>query len=176
MQPLDVISVNIWQIIISLCNLLILFLILKKFLYKPVRKMIGDRQAAVDDIYRRADEALASAEQDRAEYEQKLSTADKEADELIRVAQQNARQRSTSILAEAEDRASSMIKRAENEIELERGKATAGMKKEIAELAVQLAEKLLEREINEQDHANMINSFINNIGSEGNGDSDVGNR
>ncbi|MBQ2192288.1 MAG: F0F1 ATP synthase subunit B, partial [Clostridia bacterium] len=113
---------------------------------------------------------------DREAYELKLSGADAECSELIRTAQTNARQRSNAIISEAEDRASGMIRRAENEIELERGKATAGMKKEIADLAVQLAEKLLEREINEEDHANLIDSFIEGIGSEGNGDGNVGNR
>ena len=176
MQPLEVISVNIWQIVISLCNLLILFLFLKKFLYKPVRKMIADRQAAVDDVYRRADEALEKANRDREEYAEKLSRAGAECDEMIRTAQSNARQRSNTIISEAEERASGMIRRAENEIELERGKATAGMKQEIADLAVQLAEKLLEREINENDHANLIDSFINSIDTEGNGGGNVGDR
>lgn len=176
MQPLDVISVNVWQVVISLVNLLLLFLILRKFLYKPVRKMMASRQAEVDDVYRRAGEALEQAEKDRDEYAYKLSTADAECDELIRVAQQNARQRSSAIVSEAEDRAAGMIRRAENEIELEKGKATAGMKKEIADLAVQLAEKLLEREINESDHANLIDSFIEGIDSEGNGGGNVGNR
>ena len=173
MQPLEVISVNIWQIVISLCNLLLLFLLLRKFLYKPVRKMMAARQEAVDEVYRKADEALETAEQERAEYEQKLAGADAEARELISVAQSNARQRSDSIIREAEDRASGMLRRAENEIELERSKATSGMKKEIAGLAVELAEKLLEREINEDDHRSMIDSFINSI--EEDGGSDVGN-
>ena len=174
MQPLEVISVNIWQVVISLCNLLLLFLLLRKFLYKPVRKMMAARQEAVDEVYRKADEALATAERDRAEYEQKLSGADAEARELISVAQSNARQRSDTIIREAEERASGMIRRAENEIDLERGKAASGMKKEIAGLAVELAEKLLEREINEDDHRNMIDSFINSI--EEDGGSDVGDR
>ena len=50
MQSLDVISVNIWQILISLCNLVILFLILKKFLFKPVQKVTQTRRAELDDI------------------------------------------------------------------------------------------------------------------------------
>ena len=69
-----------------------------------------------------------------------------------------------------------MIRRAENEIDLERSKASSGMKKEIAELSVQLAEKLLEREINADDHRNLIDSFINGIDPEGNGDGNVGDR
>jgi len=54
MQTLDIISVNIWQIIISLVNLLIIFLIIKKFLYKPVKKMLEDRQSTIENEYSQA--------------------------------------------------------------------------------------------------------------------------
>ena len=57
MQTQDIISVNVWQILISLCNLAILFLILKKFLYQPVKKALARRQADLDAQYAKADEA-----------------------------------------------------------------------------------------------------------------------
>lgn len=176
MQTLDVISVNIWQIVISLANLLILFLILKKFLYKPVRETLAKRQQDVDEVYSLAQEVLDQANSDRETYEKKLLGADEECDELIREAQQSARLRSSSIISEAEERAAGIMRRAENEIELAKGEAEASMKNEIASLSVQLAEKLLEREINADDHRELIDSFISDIGSEGNGDGNVGNR
>ena len=61
MQNLDVISVNIWLIIISLCNLVILFLIIKKFLYKPVKKMLAERQNQLDKKYSDAEDAKLDA-------------------------------------------------------------------------------------------------------------------
>ena len=61
MQNLEIISVNLWQILISLCNLLIMFLLLKKFLYQPVKKAMAERQAAVDRQYAEADEAREKA-------------------------------------------------------------------------------------------------------------------
>lgn len=176
MQTLDVISVNIWQIVISLANLLILFLILKKFLYKPVRETLAKRQQDVDEVYSLAQEVLDQANSDRETYEKKLLGADEECDELIREAQQSARLRSSSIISEAEEKAAGIMRRAENEIELAKGEAEASMKNEIASLSVQLAEKLLEREINADDHRELIDSFISDIGSEGNGDGNVGNR
>ena len=176
MQTLDVISVNIWQIVISLANLLILFLVLKKFLYKPVRDTLDKRQQEVDEVYSLAQEVLDRANTDREAYEKKLLGADEECDELIREAQQSARQRSTSIISEAEEKAAGIMRRAENEIELAKSEAESTMKKEIAELSVRLAEKLLEREINAADHEELIDSFISDIGAEGNGDGDVGNR
>ena len=166
MQTLDVISVNIWQMAASLANLLILFLVLKKLLYKPVRKMLANRQREVDEVYSRADEALEAAEHSRAEYEKKLASADAECDEMLRTAKKNAALRGDGIVAEAEEKAAGLIRRAENEIELARGEAEDGMRKEIAELSVRLAEKLLEREINRDDHRELIDSFIKEIGTE----------
>ena len=54
MFNLDVISVNIWQILASLANLLILTWILKRFLFKPVKKMLDTRRAAIDADYAQA--------------------------------------------------------------------------------------------------------------------------
>ena len=65
MQSLDVISVNIWQILISLANLLILFLMFKKFLFKPVNNMLEKRQSEIDAQYEAAEEAKRSAQEDK---------------------------------------------------------------------------------------------------------------
>ena len=56
MQSLEIISVNIWSILVSLANLLIMFLILKRFLFKPVQKMMAARKQQVDQIYQDAKE------------------------------------------------------------------------------------------------------------------------
>ena len=63
MQSLEIISVNFWQTLISLCNLLIIFLIMKKFLFKPVQAMMKTRREQVDKIYSDADESRESANQ-----------------------------------------------------------------------------------------------------------------
>jgi F-type H+-transporting ATPase subunit b len=54
MQDLDIISVNIWHIFISLANLVILFLILKKLLFKPVKKIVDKRQKELEAEYCKA--------------------------------------------------------------------------------------------------------------------------
>ena len=51
MNNLDVISLNIWQIIISLLNLVILFFLFRKFLFEPVKKVIAKREAEVNAHY-----------------------------------------------------------------------------------------------------------------------------
>ena len=164
MQTLDVISVNLWQILISLANLLIIFLILKKLLWKPVKKVMEQRQDMVDKQFADAAAAEEQANADKAEWAAKLAGADDEAAARIADADETARRHGDRILADAKDKAAGIIRQAETEAQLERQKATASIKEEIASVSAELAEKLLEREVNAADHAKMIESFLDEVG------------
>ena len=167
MPTLDVISINIWQILISLANLTILFLLVKKFLYKPVKKVLKQREDEINTHYTAAKEAEDDALKSKAEYEEVLSGAKVEADGIIKDAADKAKRRSDVIIDEAEQKADRIIRQAEQDAKLERKKATDSIKKEIVEVSSALSEKLLDREINADDHKALIDSFIEEIG-EGN--------
>lgn len=166
MQTLDVISVNLWQTVISLLNLVLLFLLVKKFLFKPVKKVLEQRQKEIDDRYDQADAANAEAQESRRNWEEKLAGADAQADDILQTATENARRRGDTLVAQARAEADSIIRMAQNEAKLERQMAAAGIKQEIVEVSGALAQKLLEREINTQDHRALIDSFIEEIGDE----------
>lgn len=170
MQNMDIISVNIWQILISLCNLLLLFLIIKKFLFAPVKKMMAKRQENIDRQYGDAADAKRIADADKEAWEKKMLTVHEEADAIMKTATENAGRRGDKIVAAAKERADGIIREAENEAELERKKATASIKREIADVSALLAEKMLDREINMDDHREMIDSFIEEIGDAHDGD------
>ncbi len=166
MQTLEVISVNLWQIVISLLNLLILFLLFKKFLFKPVNNMLSKRQAEIDERYGAADEAKRAAEEDKFFWDEKIGTVKAEADKMIEKAQDNAKRQSDAIISKAKEQADGIIRQAETQAQLEMKKAEEGIKKEIVEVSTALANKLLEREINPEDHRGLIDSFIEKIGDE----------
>ncbi|MBO5369353.1 MAG: F0F1 ATP synthase subunit B [Clostridia bacterium] len=166
MQSLDVISVNIWQILISLINLLIMFLIIKKFLFKPVNNMLAKRQAELDSKYEAANSAMSNAEKNENLWNEKIKTAKDEADAIISSAADTAKWREEKIISDAKDKADSIIKRAEAEAELELKKAEAEIKNEIVGVSSALTEKLLSREINMNDHKNIVDSFIEKIGDD----------
>ena len=166
MQSLDVISVNIWQMLASLANLVLLFLMVKKFLYKPVKAMLEERRRQIDGQYASAAAAQEQADGNRALWEEKLAGADAQADAILKEATENAKMRGDRLIAEAKDRADGIIRNAENEAELERKRSTDGIKREIVEVSEALAEKMLEREINRDDHRMLIDSFIEKIGEE----------
>lgn len=166
MQSLDVISINIWQIVVSLLNLVILFLLVKKFLYKPVKKMLNERQANIDKQYSDADEAKAKALENQKLYEEKLSAAATEADGIVQSAVDTAKAREKEIIEDAKAKAEGIVLKAENDAKLAVLKAEDGIKQEIINVSTILTEKVLEREITQADHKNLIDSFIDNMGDE----------
>lgn len=166
MQTLDVISVNLWQILVSLFNLVILFLIVKHFLYKPVKNIMAKRQSELEAQYTDARNAVEQADESRRAWETRLAGANEEADSIIQSAAELARNRGEAIVSEAREKADGIVRVAQNEAELERVKAADHIKREIVEVSGAIAEKLLEREVNAGDHKKLIDSFIEGIGDE----------
>ena len=166
MQSLEVISINLWQILISLANLAILYCLLKKFLYKPVKKTIASRQEAIDQQYRAAEEAEKSAMASRDLYAEKLAGAPAEADSLIHEATANATRRSERIVADARDKADAIVRQGQIEAAMEKKKAQASIRREITDVSAALTEKLLGREMNTGDHRQLIDSFLQEMGDE----------
>lgn len=164
MQTLDIISVNIWQIIISLSNLVILFLLVKKFLFKPVKSMIAKREEAAAAELKAAEEIKKEALNEKVAWDKKMAAADAEADEIIKQAVVKANKKSGVIINTATERADEIIKLAKFEANLEHKAAEEGIKKEIVDLSSALTGKLLSREINPEDHSELIDEFINEIG------------
>ncbi len=171
MQSLDIVSVNLWQILISLANLVLIFLIVKKFLFGPVKKMLAQRQAAVDEQLSAAAAANEKARQDQAAWEQKIQTAQTEADGIVKDATAAAREQGDRMVAEARDRAAQIIRQAENEAVLEHKKAESAIREEIVTVSTKLAEKMLQREIRAEDHRALIASFMQEIGDAHDSDS-----
>lgn len=164
MQSLDVISINIWNILISLCNLAILFWMMKKFLYRPVRNMIAKRQSELDAQYAAAAEAEKNANADRTLYAEKLKGAKDEAAGILRKATADADRNGTRIVAEARDKADGIVRQAQNEAQLEKKKAEAEIRRQIADVSTELAEQMLKREVRTEDHRDLIDSFLQEMG------------
>lgn len=164
MQPSEIISVNLWQILVSLLNLVILFLIIKKFLYQPVKNVLKSRQDKIDEQNNKASEYLSDAERTKAELEAKLNDAENQADNILNEATVNAQRRKEKILDEARDEAESIIRQAKTNAELEMKKAESEIKTQIVDVSFELSKKIIEREINKEDHHKLIDSFITQIG------------
>ena len=166
MQSLEIISVNIWSILVSLANLLIMFLILKRFIFKPVQKMMAARKQQVDQIYQDAKENRDSAINMKQEYEARLAAAREEADGLVRNAVQTAQRKGDAIVAEANSQASHLKQKAEQEIAQEKKQMLQDVRGEISDIAVSIASKVVEREVKKQDYDGFVDEFIKNVGEQ----------
>ncbi|MBQ8185259.1 MAG: F0F1 ATP synthase subunit B [Clostridia bacterium] len=162
-EYLELISLNIWHIAATVGNLLILTWIIKKFLWERVQKVLAERRGQVDTLYREAEESRSQAEADRILYREKLDHAGEEADEIIRTATERADRLSDEIVADAEKKAADTIRKADADIALEKKKAMNELKDEISDISVQIARSVVQREIKEDDHKNLIDSFIDNL-------------
>jgi len=163
MQSLSIISVNIWQILISLANLVILTVIIKKFLFQPVKKMLDARKETIDGNYARAEQAEKEANEHKDHYEAAMAAAKQTTDQMISDAAKVAERRKQEIEAEARDQAAAIRKQAEEDARMEKEKAQDDMKREIAEVSTKLTEKLLEREVTAKDHEEMIDHFLEEL-------------
>ena len=162
-EYLELISLNLWHIIATVGNLLILTWIIRKFLWDRVQKVLAERRGQVDELYHDAEEAKEAALEDKAMYEAKLGQADAEAEDILKKASARAERRSDEIIENANRKAEETLKKADADIAQEKKKAMNDLKNEISEISVQIAETIVQREINEDDHRELIDSFIENL-------------
>ena len=161
---LDLVSIVPWEIITQLINLLLLFLLLKHFLFKPVQNILNARQAEIDKSYADAETAQTRAEELRDEYEKRISDAKAEAADIAKAASRKAQAHYDEVVGTAKADAARLREKAEAQIEQEKKKAMNELKDEISGIAVDIASKVVERETDEKDHDELISEFIKGVG------------
>ena len=158
------ITLDGWTFLAQICNLMIQLVIFKKLLLNPVKKVIAERKAKADNQIADAEKLRTEAEAMKAEYEQNLQNARTEANQIVSAAQKTATARSEEIVGEARAQAAALKQKAEADIAQERKKAVNEVKDEIGGIAMEIASKVVEREISEKDHKDLIDEFIKNVG------------
>ena len=158
------VGVNLWTMLFAWVNLLILYLFLKKLLFKPMKNMIDSRQKEIDDMYSDAESSKATAAQLKAEYEEKLEAANEESETILKQAMRKAQLREEEILAEANAQAARVLERATEQIELEKKKAINEVKDEVSDMAISIAAAVIERDVKQDEHKDLIDDFIDRMG------------
>lgn len=166
MQTQELVTLVPWTFIAQICNLFIQIFLIKKFLYKPIKEVIAKRRALATEELDKARISNEEAEKLKAEYEADIARAKDEANEIISSANRTAIRKSDEIIANANKEAMAIRNKAENDIELERKAAVNEIKDEIGSMAVDIAAKVIEREVNEKDHKKLIDEFIENVGDD----------
>ena len=161
-----VVGVNFWTALFILLNTLIIFFVARKFLFRPVMKIIQDRQQEIDDMYTQAGEAKEQATALQAEYEEKLSAATDKADLLVKEAVARGQRREEEILRQANAEANAIREKASADIAQEKKKAINEAKDEISVIAMAIAGKVVGRELGDADQSALVDSFIDELGEQ----------
>lgn len=165
MGPGEFLNINFFTALFTLCNTVALFLVLKHFLFQPVMKMIADRQKEIDDLYSDAETSKRSALAMETEYKEKLSVAAETGERLVKEAVARGQAREEEIIRQANREAASIMDKAAADIAQEKKKAINDAKDEISGIAIAIAEKVVEREINVRDQQQLVDDFIKGLGA-----------
>lgn len=155
---------DIWTIVFSIINILVLFLFLKKFLFGRIQNIMDQRAAAVQADLDQAKASAAEAQQLRQQYEDTLSGAKQEANGIIANARAAAKEQGNQITLQAQKEADQLLKAAQKEIALERQNTLVGAQKEIADLALAAAAKLVEAKMDDAENRSIVDAFLTEEG------------
>lgn len=160
------IGVNFWTALFVLLNTLLIYFVAKKFLFKPVMNMIQSRQDEIDAMYKEAGDAKENALALEAEYKEKLSQAALTGERMVKEAVERGQHREEEILRQANLEAEAMKAKASADIAREKKKALNDAKDEISDIAMAIAEKVVGRELNSEDHTALVDGFIDRLGEQ----------
>ena len=149
--------------IITIINITILYLILRKLLFKPVTKFMADRTKSVQDSIEQAEKDKAQAKTLLAEYEDKLKNADAETREIIKAARENAERQAQMIIAEGKKEAADFSATTRKQLEAEYQAALAKFRLEAAALVMAAAAKLAARDISGDDNRRYVNMLLDEL-------------
>ncbi len=143
-------------LILTVLNFLLLVGVLAKILWAPMLKFLDERAKKISDSLQLAEENLKREEEIKIEHDVLIKEARTKAVDIIDKAMASASDESRSIVAKAHERAQVSVESAKEEIKMEAEKIKQELRKEVAAMTISLAGKVLEREINEDDHRELI--------------------
>ncbi len=154
---------NFWGFLVQLLAFIILAILVIKFAYKPVNKYITARQNFMESELKSAKEKEEMASNNLQISKQELNATRANANNIIEKAKQDAMKEKESILASTNEEIAMKHKLLEEEIILEKKQAEEEIQKGIVDVALLASEKVLEREINDEDHRRLVNDFIKEL-------------
>jgi F-type H+-transporting ATPase subunit b len=126
-------------------------------------KIMKEREDQIKEQYSMADKAKKEAEESKAIYTERVKYAEEEADLIIKKAHEDAKRLSDEIVTDADKKAAAIKEKAHSDIQKEKEKAHAELKKEIADISVDIAGKVVGREVDKADHERFIDEFVSGI-------------
>ncbi|WP_366923709.1 F0F1 ATP synthase subunit B [Metallumcola ferriviriculae] len=164
MAILNALNFNVWTFLLQIVNLLVVIAILNKLLYQPVAKIMREREAQIEGSISEANRAQKDAEKLLAEYEEKMQTAKKEAQEIVSRADKMGEDMRQKMVSDAREESTRTLAKAKEEIAGEKAKALAEIRDEVATLAMLAAGKVVGRAIDDEDQRKLVEEFVSEVG------------
>lgn len=158
------INIQLSSIIFTILNLIILFLLLKKFLIGPINKVIAEREKMISSTIAGANQTKSDAEKLKAQYEASLAKTQAECETMRENSRKEAQREYIKVVDLANEKATKMIKDAENTISLEQEKALSNMESQIAGLAMDAAAKILSDNTDDSRNKSLYDEFLEKAG------------
>lgn len=154
-----------WSLLFIAVNIIILYLIMKRFFFEKIRNFMQKRQDAIAESFENAEKTNVEANKTKQLYKKQIENIEYEKKEIIKAAKIKAELQAKDIINEAETKALFIIKQAEEEIERQKKNAVEEMKQEIADLAIFAAEKIIEKQLNYHEQQLIVGKIIENAGN-----------
>ena len=155
-----------WNIVWTIVNILVLFLLLKHFLFKPITEMMQSRTAEIENNLKDAEDQKQKASELTAQYEEKLQGAHAEAAQIVSEARQRGQREYDAILKTAGQDAQKEQERARADMEREREEMLRGVQENVTELVLLTASKLSQKELDEESDRKLVDSFLSEAGGD----------
>lgn len=162
----SLVAVEPLTLIATICNLFVQMFIVKKFFLDKILAVLDQRREAADKQINDAQAARQEALDIKKTYEQNMLQANQQASEILASAQKSAAERSEKIIGQAQQQAAQIKSKASADIAMEKKKAINEAKDEISGLAMAIASKVVERELDQKDQSGLIDRFINELGEQ----------
>ena len=144
-------------------NFSILAFLLVKFLRKPITGALKGRTESIRAAFEELEAKRADAERKYAEYESKLSTMDEQAERILKTFTEQGESEKEKIIAQAHEAAERIKAQAEFYVQQELAKAKTELQTEAADMAVKMAEELIRKNLNEEDHHRLISEYLERV-------------
>lgn len=150
-----------WNILFTLINLVIFYLLMKRFLFKPILKVMNKRKELIDKQFQDAENARGEALELKKHYEEKLKGADDESARILGDARENAKEEYGRIIDRAQQDVVKMKEDAQKQIAAESEKAMRSAKESIASLAIEAAERVVGANVDAEKNSAIFDEFLN---------------
>lgn len=145
---------------------LVLMWLIKLVAWKPVTKMMQDRSDKIVNDIDSAKESLTKAAELAQKRQAELDKTRDDANGIINNAKQTGQRQREQIVEDARNEASNLKSSAEKDIEQQRQEALANSRKDVASLSIEIASKIISKELNEDDQKGLVDSYIEGLGKQ----------